>query len=61
MTYGVGTLTPHLNGWVQRFMFWVQQTFPHPGHKLLNFVRPLSAGRPIRCHCGGRVPHVGWR
>lgn len=44
VTYGVGTQHPQLNGWLVRVVHWVQATFPHPGHKLLNFVSVQAAG-----------------
>ena len=55
VTYGVGSLHPHVNGWLHRFFAWVQATFPHSGHKLLNFVRPLC---PAMHECMQMAHHL---
>ena len=43
VTFGVGTVNPEMNGWLQRVFLWIKETFPHPGHKLLNFVSGLNS------------------
>ena len=43
VTFGVGTVNPEMNGWLQQVFLWIKETFPHPGHKLLNFVSGLNS------------------
>ena len=52
---GHGVLDPD-NGWVSRIFTWLEETFPNPGHRLLNRAIPATTSGYISACVPDLVP-----